>query len=242
MTTPTDEPFELNADTEKPRSPAKRKVPPYTEAFERWWAHYPRKTKKRPAFSAWLKMVDESDADLLAVIQSDIAKRDRMGFWPRDITKIPHPATFVNAAQWEDEWEDELRQRDRAGWRAGSAPAAPAYEEPEESHQTEWAAAMNRLLLGYVGSVYSADLVLEPPMMERLVAIRREVMAETEQLANADMEAETDELAKRAKRVEWFDVMAGLCLDRWDDATGWSLGHRALQAAKRNAQAHRRTA
>ena len=73
----------------------------YTPEFEAFWAAYPRKVEKKPAFKAWLGVVghgvDPGDVTRAAGVYAKAAlRRDT----PPD--KLKHPATFLHEERWRD--------------------------------------------------------------------------------------------------------------------------------------------
>lgn len=80
----------------KPNTP----LPPEGEAaWEVFWTTYPRKEKKPNALKAYAKALQKAAPEaILAGLQRYIACDQ----WTADATKIPHPATWLNAEQWND--------------------------------------------------------------------------------------------------------------------------------------------
>ncbi len=70
------------------------------QAFERFWAVYPRHQKRKPALAAWEKI--NPDENLLRQILEAVERDKKSDQW-RDPKYIPLPASWLNAAQWEDE-------------------------------------------------------------------------------------------------------------------------------------------
>jgi len=71
----------------------------YSAEFEEFWKAYPRKEAKRDAYRAWNK---NHCAAFLGVILAAIAAQKRTEQWGKRHI-YPHPATWLNAARWEDE-------------------------------------------------------------------------------------------------------------------------------------------
>lgn len=70
------------------------------ECFEEFWQQYPRKVAKRAAQKAWLKMSHQERQDAIQAVKNH--KR----YWTIKSTAsefMPHPATWLNQARWEDE-------------------------------------------------------------------------------------------------------------------------------------------
>lgn len=78
--------------------PTKTPIVPFGE----FWAVYPRKTAKAKAEQAWLKIAPE--AGLFERMKAAIIAQKQSDQWRSDGGKyIPHPATWLNQARWEDE-------------------------------------------------------------------------------------------------------------------------------------------
>jgi uncharacterized protein YdaU (DUF1376 family) len=117
--------------------------------FEAFWAAYPKKRAKADAQKAFLKALKRATVH-------DIAKglkRDKISAdWVKDDGKfIPYPASWLNAARWEDEnvvpfhgafvesqpdtsdpWPDRIREWQRSGdWKSGD------WGPPPDSPKTE---------------------------------------------------------------------------------------------------------
>ncbi len=72
------------------------------DGFDRFWQAYPRKTGKDAALRAWDKR--KPDADLAARILAAVQAQCAWPQWTKDGGQfIPHPATWLNQARWEDE-------------------------------------------------------------------------------------------------------------------------------------------
>jgi hypothetical protein len=72
--------------------------------FDSFWSVYPRKVGKAQARKAWDKI--KPTDDVVKQIAENIALRLKHGEWS-DVNKtfIPHAATYLNNARWEDEVE-----------------------------------------------------------------------------------------------------------------------------------------
>jgi hypothetical protein len=69
--------------------------------FEEFWNAYPRKVGKQEAWRAWLKL--RPSPALRATILEALRKHKTSGQWTKDAGRyIPHPATWLNGARWED--------------------------------------------------------------------------------------------------------------------------------------------
>lgn len=73
------------------------------ESFEKFWTIYPKKKSKGKAEKAWVKI--KPSEQLLATIIAKIEQAKTSEDWTKDNGKyIPHPATWLNAKGWEDEY------------------------------------------------------------------------------------------------------------------------------------------
>lgn len=94
-------------------------------AFETFWAEYPKKVKKPNAQRVWASLKPE--AELVARIMQGLARWKQSDQWTRDDGRfIPHPATWLNNRQW----EDEVQTR-----KAAKSPAAQSYGQREYSSE-----------------------------------------------------------------------------------------------------------
>ena len=87
-----------------PKAPTKLPTPRYDELFKQFWEQYPRKTDKRKAEAAFirLKPSDELVAQMIAALE----RQKQSDQWTRDGGRfIPHPTTWLNGRRWEDEIE-----------------------------------------------------------------------------------------------------------------------------------------
>lgn len=81
------------------------------DGFDEWWKLYPRKVAKPAALRAWCKAVTRCDG--IEFLLGDMAGRvGRWETWPKgDQQYIPHPATFLNRDEWNDELPQERSRR-----------------------------------------------------------------------------------------------------------------------------------
>lgn len=68
------------------------------DGFDRFWSIYPRKTAKAAARRSWASRQCESMSD--AIIASVVRQKGWRG-WQEGY--VPHPASWLNGARWEDE-------------------------------------------------------------------------------------------------------------------------------------------
>ena len=96
--------FELTMD-EDDTTPA----PTLTPGFDAFYAAYPRKVAKGAARKAWAQMVpDAATAKLIIVsikkrVATDLVWLNLVN--NNELKYIPHPATWLRAEQWEDDYE-----------------------------------------------------------------------------------------------------------------------------------------
>ncbi|APU20900.1 hypothetical protein [Actinoalloteichus sp. GBA129-24] len=81
----------------KPKQAAKAQVDP--EAFDRFWAAYPKKAKKPRARTAFEKAAQSTPVEEIITAAEAYGEHYR----GRDITWVPHPSTWLNDEQWADE-------------------------------------------------------------------------------------------------------------------------------------------
>jgi hypothetical protein len=67
--------------------------------FERFWEMWPKKTSKKAAEKAWLKIKDQSAT--LALIATNLEMQANSGNWTNP-QYIPNPATYLNGENWND--------------------------------------------------------------------------------------------------------------------------------------------
>ena len=73
------------------------------ERFEKFWSAYPKKKSKGTAENAWVKL--RPSEQLLATMLATIERATTSVEWTRDNGQyIPHPASWLNAKGWEDEY------------------------------------------------------------------------------------------------------------------------------------------
>lgn len=75
----------------------------YAERFSRFWKAYPKKKSKGQAKKTWMKI--KPSEQLLETILSTIERAKTSVDWQKENGRyIPHPATWLNAEGWEDEF------------------------------------------------------------------------------------------------------------------------------------------
>lgn len=194
----------------------------YSDLFLEFWKAYPRKTAKRTAFSAWQKHVDETDAFMARAVIDNVNKRNRLRYWSRDVSKIPHAATFINQGRWEDEgWEDEIKTREDEKPNTG----LPEIKEPERPMLHPCAMMLNRLMLSYLRICGS----FSDEQMETAKAIKADV--------NKTMQPVIDEEIANdpSQRKQIYSDTGVLFLDRLDKALGFEHKQRIVANARAKA-------
>ena len=77
-----------------------------TTLFDRFWEKYPKKKAKKRALSIFTKL--KPSAQLVDTMLQALEEQKRSKQWTEDEGRyIPHPATWLNQARWEDEMETE---------------------------------------------------------------------------------------------------------------------------------------
>jgi hypothetical protein len=124
----------LKAET-APAKP-KRKAKPKADLgelhgrFERFWEHYPRKTAKQDAITAFVRIAptDEDVDRWIHIVQQQTQAND----WKRDGCKFcPFPATWLNGKRWTDTVEDTSGlYRNETEWGTIKPAAAESTEPP----------------------------------------------------------------------------------------------------------------
>jgi|TARA_R100000306_G_scaffold33401_1_gene34740 hypothetical protein len=76
----------------------------HTTRFQQFYQRYPKHVKRVKAERAWLKTNAESDTVIFTKIMEGLHRW--MKLWEAERTEhqfIPHPSTWLNQRQWEDE-------------------------------------------------------------------------------------------------------------------------------------------
>lgn len=90
-------------------------TPPKGEAFDRFWAAYPKKTGKQAAYKAFVKIKGVSVETMIKAVEYQRSTEQ----WQKENGRfIPNPATWLNQGRWEDEVvQVPDRQDDPYGYR-----------------------------------------------------------------------------------------------------------------------------
>lgn len=93
-------PSETETDTEQRQIQNRAET---VSRFDVFWSAYPRKVGKAAALKIWLKL--SPDEPLQTRILMKIAEAEKTDQWRKDDGKfIPHPATWLHGARWDDEF------------------------------------------------------------------------------------------------------------------------------------------
>lgn len=77
------------------------------DGFDEFWSRYQRKTAKVKAIEAWIAL--NPSAEIQATIIAALDRIPRLP--PHEIQFVPHPATWLNARRWEDEFVPSINNR-----------------------------------------------------------------------------------------------------------------------------------
>lgn len=86
----------------------KRPVPSLSKTqqarFDAFWKMYPKKVGKQDAMKAWKRIAPDEELTNTIIKAVETAKEKDSRF--REERFIPHPATWLNAGSWENEYDD----------------------------------------------------------------------------------------------------------------------------------------
>ena len=136
-----EEPKETQANPDKPKKPRQTQktqrerereyiLSHARDAFDAWWAGYPKKVGKEAARKAFAKVKAPLDT-LVAAVEAQ--KKSEQ--WQKENGRfIPNPATWLNQGRWEDELDTPITTAE------ASAPAEPAgmVKVMGEDGRTHW--------------------------------------------------------------------------------------------------------
>ncbi len=90
------------------KAPARRRRSPLRlgknapDGFEEFWRIYPKKVGKKVALQKWARL--KTDEPLRLKIMAALGSQMELPEWRRSNGQfVPHPATWINQARWEDE-------------------------------------------------------------------------------------------------------------------------------------------
>jgi hypothetical protein len=76
----------------------------YSESFEQWWSHYPKKTNKKAAFKKWKTIGKNKEATVSQLVDAIKNQVENDHFIGRDGNEyIPAPDVWLNKGKWMDE-------------------------------------------------------------------------------------------------------------------------------------------
>ena len=116
LKTPLEEEGEEEGEGDKYISPSSEVEPPTEKAssnilskaqqsrFDAFWKAYPKKVGKQDAMKAWKKIAPDEELTDTIIRAVETAKQKDSRF--REERFIPHPATWLNAGSWENEYDD----------------------------------------------------------------------------------------------------------------------------------------
>lgn len=124
-------------DKPAPKPRREKSMPTHDpDAFEVFWAAYPRKDDRRKAIRAWDKL--KPDKPLCRVMYTALLRQKASDQWARDGGQyIPMFPTWINGRRWEDQGVDPsllLRPRD-TGSTGGSWKLDPGMAPGEEANR-----------------------------------------------------------------------------------------------------------
>jgi len=94
----------VSEEQKPPQSVSRKKTATDDDGFLAFWKVYPRRTHRLEAFKAWMKL--KPSPELLERILAAVKVQSRSPEWNRDKRRyVPHAATWLNGARWEDEVE-----------------------------------------------------------------------------------------------------------------------------------------
>lgn len=98
-------------EEDKDKDKEKENTPKPPDAFDEFWAAYPKKKSKGAARKAWDKL--KPSPEMRAKILRSIERAKQSSDWlEADGKYIPYPATWLNAEGWEDGVEEEQPRED----------------------------------------------------------------------------------------------------------------------------------
>ena len=79
----------------------------YSDAFEKFWALYPRRTGKLAAWRVWERVSRKCPVATEDGIIAALQKQLDGGHFSTDVKFVPHPRTWLNQGRWDDEIENK---------------------------------------------------------------------------------------------------------------------------------------
>lgn len=88
--------------------------------FDAFWKVYPKKVGKQDAQKAWKKIAPDEELTDTIIRAVETAKQKDSRF--REERFIPHPATWLNAGSWENEYDDYFPAQEQTKPQSGDGP------------------------------------------------------------------------------------------------------------------------
>jgi len=112
-----------------------------SENFDIFWEAYPKHKSKGQAEKAFIRV--NPDEQLLATMFATIEWAKKSADWQKDDGKfIPHPATWLNAKGWEDEFPLDKKGgqggANRQNFEKGSSDLKDSIGKPLDSGKADW--------------------------------------------------------------------------------------------------------
>lgn len=127
---------ETNENKPKQRETKRNKNSDENPLFDKFWNSYPRRVNKQAARKAFEKI--NPNESVMEIILRELERQKKSPQWTKDGGQfIPHPATWLNGARWEDETPDV---------RPAANVTAQAYTQRD--YDGEQQDAMKRMLEG----------------------------------------------------------------------------------------------
>jgi hypothetical protein len=102
--TDTDQDTDKEVDQKKDLGEQPTRAKTLNQSFDEFWKVYPKKRSKGQAEKTWSKI--KPDEQLLTVIIDALKRAKTSVEWTKEGGNfIPHPATWLNAKGWEDEYQ-----------------------------------------------------------------------------------------------------------------------------------------
>lgn len=121
---------ETKVEVKEERSSKKEDVD-ISNKFEVFWKAYPKRKSKGQAEKVFIKL--NPDKKLFEKILGEIEKAKKADDWQKDDGKfIPHPATWLNARGWEDEYIERKGVQGGAHRGHNQPPPDGRYTRPED--------------------------------------------------------------------------------------------------------------
>ena len=126
---PANTEYEYEDENEDETKGTKKRMTYDDPGFQSFWSAYPRKTAKKPAQAAFMKL--KPDEELLNKMLEALKQQLKTDQWTRDGGQyIPHAATWLNQRRWEDEIP--------TGGKTGKRVSFQAYDQTDQWQDTTY--------------------------------------------------------------------------------------------------------